>query len=221
MKLESIQTGVLGVNTYIITQADSAIVVDPACCAMCNDETLVEDYLTARNLKLEAILLTHGHFDHIMNLPFLKRLHPTVPIMIHEKDSELLDFSVGSKQWHFLQDMGLGDIAQGVKNMPKADILLRDKVMLQDFSEKPIFASWQVLHTPGHTMGSCCFYNEKEAVLLSGDTMFFHSYGRVDLGGNQKALMQSLAYIKDSLLQNTKVFPGHDVAGFLLKDNYF
>ena len=79
------------------------------------------------------------------------------------------------------------------------------------------FANWSVIHTPGHTKGSCCFYNAQEKILISGDTVFFRSYGRTDLyGGSQAEIIKSIEKIKKITAEETLVFPGHDYAGFNL-----
>ena len=79
------------------------------------------------------------------------------------------------------------------------------------------FANWAVIHTPGHTKGSCCFYNAQEKILISGDTVFFRSYGRTDLyGGSQAEIIKSIEKIKKIAAKETLVFPGHDYAGFNL-----
>ena len=86
---------------------------------------------------------------------------------------------------------------------------------------KQALSNWQVLHTPGHTEGSCCFYNEVEQTFVSGDTLFFRSWGRTDLiGGNERKIHQSLAKIMEKCEEETKVYPGHDNTAFTIAENF-
>lgn len=87
-------------------------------------------------------------------------------------------------------------------------------------SSASALSSWKIIHTPGHSQGSCCLYSEKENALISGDTMFYHSWGRTDLaGGNEAQLQKSLSMLRKTIPPETKVYPGHDTYGFRLGDN--
>ena len=98
-------------------------------------------------------------------------------------------------------------------DLPSADIFYTDK----DF----LFEGWQVIETPGHTQGSSCLYNETEKLLISGDTLFWNSYGRTDLfGGSDKQMVESLKKLF-TLPDDVKVFPGHGKYGFTLSDLSF
>ena len=98
-----------------------------------------------------------------------------------------------------------------VSDLPEATDLLS--------GGETLFNSWKVLHTPGHTKGSCCFYNKDAGILLSGDTVFYGSYGRTDLkGGSEVDMIKSLSAIKEKIPGSTLVYPGHDYFGFELKD---
>ena len=73
--------------------------------------------------------------------------------------------------------------------------------------------SIQIIHTPGHTKGSCCYYLKDEGVLFSGDTLFCGSVGRTDFpGGSASDIVRSLHKLLDSLPEETEVYPGHDVS---------
>lgn len=73
--------------------------------------------------------------------------------------------------------------------------------------------SVQIIHTPGHTEGSCCYYIEEENILFSGDTLFYGSVGRTDLpGGSMGEIVRSLHKLVDSLPEETEVYPGHDTS---------
>lgn len=87
-------------------------------------------------------------------------------------------------------------------------------------SAKENLASWKIIHTPGHSLGSCCVYSAKEKSLISGDTLFYRSWGRTDLaGGNEVDIYKSLELLRTTLPPDTKVYPGHDRYGFLLSES--
>ncbi|WP_407425198.1 MBL fold metallo-hydrolase [Treponema sp.] len=231
MNLHLLRTGPLAVNTYIVPLSDSEVfVVDPADCAFSDDEGSVVSFLKSNNLKPVAVILTHGHFDHISGLPSLVKSFPGIPVAIHKKDSALIGSLSADLQNISLSQMGFTQFLPFVSDLPDATHFLEDfKILSQvfenysGFSEeaKTSLSKWQVLHTPGHTEGSVCLYNEEDLTLLSGDTVFYHSWGRTDLyGGSESKIRKSLLKILDYCEENTKVYPGHDHNGFLLKDNF-
>ena len=131
--------------------------------------------------------------------------------------------------------MGFGDFFTAVSDLPHPDGTLEDGRTLLDaytaaFKDNlPAFMSgvsdvgeelsrWTVIHTPGHTMGSVCFYNSINKILISGDTLFYGSWGRTDLGGDEGAIQKSLRMLKETIAPDTLVYPGHDYAGFKLSD---
>lgn len=228
-------TGPYYVNTYIIPLAENVcFVVDPAGCSLCKDEKLLDRYLKKREQKLFAIVLTHGHFDHITGLPHLKKVFPNVPILIHSKDAVFLCKEGINLQKQTLVQMGQDEIAPALDNMPQADCFLEDSKTLLDclqgytnaFFEKncsdtaqikQALKQWCIIHTPGHTPGSVCLHNKEKGMLLSGDTLFYHSYGRTDLPyGNENDILKSLEYITKTIPKNTKIYPGHGIMDFLL-----
>ena len=80
---------------------------------------------------------------------------------------------------------------------------------------------WQIIESPGHTEGSVCIYNRKENILLSGDTVFYHSWGRTDFeGGSESKMQESLKKIYKNVEKTALVFPGHDRYGFRIEENF-
>lgn len=178
------------------------IVIDPG-----EEAGIIASRLGELNWFPAYIFLTHGHIDHIAAIPELlgtiKKSGGAIPkIGIHPLDAHYL----GEKSLKAHQDcmIAAGGSAAYVntlwKPMPEADLL---------FAEGETAGPFRILHLPGHTPGSVGFYDEKNNVLFSGDTLFRGSWGRTDLpGGNEAELVQSL---KRLLLMNkdTVVFPGH------------
>jgi glyoxylase-like metal-dependent hydrolase (beta-lactamase superfamily II) len=189
LKILRIPAGIYAANCYIIYPEDKkeGIVLDPG-----GD---VEDIITAidsNGLNIKYIILTHGHADHIGGVKGLKN-KLGVPVMIHEKDRELL--VDGDKNLSSVMAMATVEI--------EPDVLLKD-------GDKIEFGGLtaEVIHTPGHTPGGICLKIGDN--LFTGDTLFAGSIGRTDfLGGSYEEIIKS---IKEKLIiypDNTQVYPGH------------
>jgi hydroxyacylglutathione hydrolase len=233
--LEVLQTGPLGVNTYIVKLCGSVVfIVDSAACTLCGDEYKVTRYLASHNLIPVAVVQTHGHFDHVAGLPALCSGYKNIPVLIHKDDAQMIGPDSARIQSLCLGGMGLEEILPAVSNLPAATGFLEDGKTLADIlapsteyaaviSDDVLasLAEWAVIHTPGHTPGSVCFYNKKEKLLISGDTVFFHSWGRTDLfGGSESTMHASLVRLSRIIEPDTRVFPGHEMTGFLFSENY-
>ena len=143
-----------------------------------------------------AILLTHGHFDHILAAEEIKKKY-NIPIYACAKEEKTL------------QDPRINLTAFHTSSYTlKADVYLTDLqvVELAGFSV-------QMIETPGHTLGSCCYYLKDEGVLFSGDTVFCGSVGRTDFPeGSTAAIVNSLHRLLEALPDDTEVYPGHDTS---------
>ncbi len=178
-----ITTGKFQTNTYLLTNKDDCIVIDPG--------YNIEEYVAKIKTKnVIAVLLTHCHCDHIDGIGKFD-----CPIYIHELDYE------GLKNENSLYDL-LGDTRS----------FEIDKLNIETFKDKETLNlgkfSIEAIHTPGHTKGSTCFLYKD--MLFSGDTLFKESIGRTDFPtGNHHEILKSINNLAHGLDGKIKVFPGH------------
>lgn len=208
MEISVINTGVYGVNSLVIPVGDNkCFVVDPAGSPLTSDETKITDYIKSKKWECVEIVLTHSHFDHITGIVAIRKCFPDAKIAIHEDDFSEMQNPPGPCGKAMLDRIGSIELADEVAKQPNADIALKDG--------DNVFG-WKVIHTPGHTKGSMCLYNEKENILISGDTIFdYGSYGRTDMpGGSQSDMESSLKRLKETVPAGTLVYPGHENYGF-------
>ncbi|OSS43001.1 Hydroxyacylglutathione hydrolase [Desulfurella amilsii] len=188
MKIETVVVGVLQTNCYIVHDCKQAIIIDPG-----GDAEKIISIIENKHLKPQLIVNTHYHFDHTGANFDIKNMF-NIPIAIGGKDAQFLQ-NAYKDALMFMID---------AKKSPKADILLKegDEVTFGDIK-------FNIIETPGHTIGSICLYNRENKVLFSGDTLFFESIGRYDLPtGNLDDLMASINKIL-VLNENIAVYPGH------------
>ncbi len=191
MNIRRFPLGSLWTNGYLLWDSrGKAFFVDPG-----GDPREVLDFIAKEGLSLERILLTHGHADHLFGVEAL-RTETGASVAVHEEDAFMLEHP----EHNLSQFMGSSCSAR------VAEVLLSDGDSLEVGSMKI-----RVLHTPGHTPGSCIFYvtEKDEAVLFSGDTLFAQSVGRTDLpGGSSAALEHSLLRFPE-FSEGLRVLPGH------------
>ena len=191
MKFGQMVVGPLSTNCYFLENTDTheLLLADPG-----GNQKELQKRIEELGCTLTGILLTHGHGDHIMAVPALKEAYPQAKVYVCAAEKELL----GSKAMN----------CSGMIGYPcsfDADVLLYDGDVLEISGMKI-----QVIATPGHTAGSCCYYLPDEKLLLSGDTLFEGSIGRTDLPtGNMSRILDSLQKLFEMLPEDTDVFPGH------------
>jgi hydroxyacylglutathione hydrolase len=188
---EILPVGVLQCNCSILGDETSgeAIVVDPG-----DDIPRILAILTRHKLTVKQILITHAHIDHIAGAARLKAV-TGAPILYNQLDLPLVK----------MMDVQAGWIGAPTPEVHPPDDTLQDGRVIAI-----VGLSGSILHTPGHTQGSVCFYLPEKSLLLAGDTLFAGSVGRTDLpGGDGQTLIRS---IHDKLLvlpDSTLVVPGH------------
>lgn len=185
MVLGSCQT-----NCYFIYREEEkrAIVVDPA-----DQGARIYKALTDNGIAVEAILLTHGHFDHIWGS---KELREAAGVKIYALDAE---------------QALCEDSRSNVSDMAGRPYTVTPDEYLQDGQELTLAGmSFRVIATPGHTAGSCCFYFPEAGFVVSGDTLFAESVGRTDFPtGSMSSIVRSIKEKLYTLPGEIKVYPGH------------
>ena len=190
MKIQHSVLGMCATNTYYVYDDETkrGLIVDPAD----SPDTIIAK---ADSLLMipEAILITHGHFDHVLAMNKVRE-HYGIKVYAGLTEKQVLH----DMAMNLTSSFGMGQIFD-------ADIYLKD-------GEEFETAGYHIkaIEVPGHTIGGMCYYFDKQGVLFSGDTLFCESVGRSDFpGGSASALCRG---IKDKLFilpEHTKVYPGH------------
>ena len=231
MKIDLIATGPLYVNSYIVPLCGNDVfVVDPADCLYSEDRFSLVKRLKEKNLNPVAVILTHGHFDHVSGTKDFKSEYPDVPLLIHRADAAFIGPMSEDLQERSLSEMSFLEFLPTVTNLPAPNGFLDDGKTLADsgcFSSaaqgtRDALSEWEIISTPGHTPGSICLYNQVQKLLISGDTLFYMAYGRTDLPlGDEAQLTKSIASLHRIVHPDALVYPGHEYYGFPFGENGF
>jgi len=175
-------------NTYFLIEGSDVIVIDPG-----SDGTSLAARIRKENWHVIAILLTHGHFDHINGAEYLQKQFG-IPVYVHEADVTMLpDNNLNGADMHGFR--GSYDIA-ATPFYDDESLTVGRRVI-------------KTIATPFHTKGSVCYYLEEEGLLFAGDTLFKGSIGRSDLpSGSFRTIKSSLAKLQ-ALKETVIVYPGH------------
>ncbi len=190
MKVDYMTLGALSTNCYFICNLNTmeTVIVDPAAQA-----DAIGKFVAAKGYNPVAVFLTHGHFDHILAVREVCDKY-NIKFWMYETETELAQDPDANLSTSFMTPF----IVEGAKT-------LTDNQVIEMAGMK-----FLVLHTPGHTSGSCCYYLPEENILISGDTLFCQSVGRSDFPtGSTSQLLRSIGEKLFVLPDNTVVYPGH------------
>jgi hydroxyacylglutathione hydrolase len=192
--LKTFPVGPLQCNCTILGDEASgeAMVVDPG-----DNVPQILSFLAEHQLKLQQIVVTHGHIDHVGGAARLKKA-TGAPVLLNQNDMELLQMMDVQAAW----------IGVAPPEVEAPDASAEDGLSTGIAGHRA-----QILHTPGHTQGSVCLHFAPEKLLLAGDTLFAGSIGRTDLpGGDGKQILRSIHDRVLTLPDETRVIPGHGPA---------
>jgi hydroxyacylglutathione hydrolase len=193
MRIHCIALGAYQTNSYVVCEREESadcVIVDAG---MDADELLA--YLQGNHLQPQALLLTHGHVDHIAGVPLLCEAFPDLALFAYCDEVQML-----------------ADPARNLSAMTGQSVKIDSAVtVLQDRETiKQAGIAFTVIHTPGHTPGGIALYCQDEGVVFAGDTLFAESIGRTDFpGGSMSQLAESVRTRLFVLPDETRVFPGH------------
>ena len=181
-------------NTYVVyNDHKNAFIIDPG--NFSTEETrLLQNFIEENGLKIQNILLTHAHIDHVLGLQTVYNLY-NVPVLLHETEKEILDRNpMDANRFGFFFKPFEGEI----------QFLKENEVLKLDEDE------FKILHVPGHSPGHIALHNEAQKFVVSGDVLFEGSIGRTDLyKGNHEQLLESIRTKLFILDGDTKVYNGH------------
>jgi len=193
MQIDRLILGAYQTNCYVLRtnqQAGDCLIVDTGLEA----DELVE-FLQQYELNPVAVVLTHGHADHITGVAALRKSFPDIKVYIHKLDAGMLTKPLSN----------LSLLAGRFFKTDPADFLLEEGDVVNEADIK-----LQVFHTPGHTPGGICLYSKDQGVVFVGDTLFADGVGRTDFpGGSMKQLIESIKTKLCTLPEETAVYPGH------------
>lgn len=194
LKIKSFVFNPFSENTYVVyNDHKNAFIIDPGNFST-EENRLLQNFIEENGLKIQNILLTHAHIDHVLGLQTVYNLY-NVPVMLHETEKEILDRNpMDANRFGFFFKPFEGEI----------QFLKENEVLKLDEDE------FKILHVPGHSPGHIAFHNEAQKFVLSGDVLFEGSVGRTDLyKGNHEQLLESIRTKLFVLDDETKVFNGH------------
>jgi len=191
MKVYPLVLGPVQTNCYIVSNQGKAVIIDPA-----DSPERIIQYLNTNKLEVEAIFLTHGHFDHIGAVNDLGSKF-NVPVYAHRKEKPYFE-----------------NPEFNLSTMMYQNLVLKPTLNFSYLADNEEFqclgATVKALHVPGHTPGSLCYVFGAENLIFTGDTLFAHSIGRTDfVHGNHNQLVEAIKLKVLVLPGEMLVYPGH------------
>ncbi len=194
LHLQSFAFNPFSENTYVIyNESKDAFLIDPG--NFSQEETnVLNNFIAQKELKIQNILLTHAHIDHVLGLQTDFDQYQ-VPVLMHELDQEILDRNpMDANRFGFLFNPFQAEISY----------LKEDEILKLGTDEL------KIIHVPGHSPGHLAYYNEPQKIMISGDVLFEESIGRTDLyKGNHEQLISSIREKLFVLPPETQVYNGH------------
>ena len=193
MKIDRLMLGAYETNCYVLRSSETArdcLIIDAGLGA-----GKLINFLKEHELNPLAVVLTHGHIDHIAGVAALRTEFPDIRVHIHKLDADMLT------EPH----TNLSAMTGGNFSIEPAEFSLDEQSIIEQAGVK-----LSVLHTPGHTRGGICLYSEDEGIVFTDDTLFADSIGRTDFpNGNMPQLLEGIRRKLFTLPDETKVYPGH------------
>jgi len=200
MKIDCLILGAYETNCYVLRKeslglrnndaAQDCLVIDPGL-----EASELLEFLDEQKLNPVAVLLTHGHIDHIAGVTAMRSRFPEIKVYIHNLDAKMLTEP----------NTNLSAMTGSAFTTEPEDVSLQEQDVIDLAGMKLL-----VLHTPGHTPGGISLYSKEDSVAFVGDTLFAGSIGRTDFpGGSMSQLLASVREKLFTLPEETKVYPGH------------
>lgn len=203
LRIKTCVLGMVSTDCYIVYRDKEAVIIDPA-----DNGAYIVNQCRELGVAPVAVLLTHGHFDHIMAVDELRKMFHSCSKNGGEGDLPncALPVYAGAAEETLLGDPSLNlSTSFGCRFATHADHLLKDGEMISLLGK-----NWKVIETPGHTSGSVCYLIEEEDVIFSGDTLFAESLGRTDFPtGSSAQITASITEKLFPLRDDIMVYPGH------------
>lgn len=190
IKIGRLILGIAQTNCYFVYREgnNEVIFFDPA-----DKGDYIYEALREKGFHVKGIMLTHGHFDHIWGTNKLRELSGA-PIYAYEEEKALCEDAVTNVS---------DQVGRPYTVIPDRYLKDGEEITIADMT-------CRLIATPGHTIGSCCYYFEEAGMLIAGDTLFAESVGRTDLAtGSMSAIVRSIQERLFVLPDETKVYPGH------------
>lgn len=190
IRIDTVLSGPLEVNSYVIRieGSNDCVVTDPG------SERPILRYIDEKDLSVKAILITHGHFDHILGLEALRR-QTGATVYVHELDREKLKTNRGSLSFMIGKSL---TPCETVTSLGDGDTVGAAGM------------TFKVVHTPGHCEGAVCYILDEADAIFCGDTLFRDSYGRTDFPGcSFNTLYRSVTERLFTLEKDYTIYPGH------------
>lgn len=200
--IKTFPCGLLDTNTYVVweDQTKEGMIID---CGV--EPNTVLSFVKEQGLSIKYVVLTHGHFDHAEYAEEYERLFSEAKIICHrDEEAVLYDMEANLSVW------GKRPRAYDCKYtyVEEGDVLSLGNGKNSEKSGGECM-NFQILHTPGHTPGCICLYNERDKIMFTGDTLFKRSYGRTDFKYGDSRLMYCSLKRLYSMNPDIVFYPGH------------